>query len=256
MGFILLGFIAFGSVAAAILVARRPPRVFWPCLGGGLGFLLGFILATPLGCTTSMSVPGGSSRTECASILPFHYEGPTPYSPSYWPPLIVGMALALIVASLITLIPQVRVSRERPRERRSSHGIPARLLWLLAGALAGFSFLAIFSFGMLGMCLDAALVSVLIHRKLRGGEMFLVGLGLFIAPFAISLLGPECVSGSGTCTVGGRCVERCLEYRHAGPYEYGYVIGSLAFVALGTAVSLMRRRRQRTQSPVDTRLSR
>jgi hypothetical protein len=88
---------------------RRNPAVVWPALIGVWAFVVGYVLAAPLGCTTSggpaPALRGASSspalsHTVCTNILGIDYSGAGIYNPSLIPGFLAGLAAAILVAAL------------------------------------------------------------------------------------------------------------------------------------------------------------
>lgn len=82
---------------------RRAPLIFWPALIGVLSFILGFMLVTPLGCTTSARLMANDAlqrdqaaegHTECTNLIGIDYSGSGNYNPSQWPALLAAFAAA------------------------------------------------------------------------------------------------------------------------------------------------------------------
>lgn len=98
----------FWSVAAAMILlspVRSRPRIFLPGLALLLGFLLGYLLIAPWGCTQSFtSNPATGEETlspvVCASPLGIQYSGPQPFEPNRTPALIAGSATAIVAAAV------------------------------------------------------------------------------------------------------------------------------------------------------------
>ncbi len=95
-----LPFLLLGYVLFALGPFRHRRRVFWPVLAGVVVFEVGFILVSPLGCTTSATETttadgvtmrsGGATR--CSNILGIDYRGGSGYDPPRWPAASLGLA--------------------------------------------------------------------------------------------------------------------------------------------------------------------
>ena len=89
---------------------RDDRAILWPVLIGVWTLCAGFILAAPLGCTSSAGVAAPSSghsvagHTSCTNIIGIHYSGPTPYNPSLLPALLAGIGLGMVAAVIARLL--------------------------------------------------------------------------------------------------------------------------------------------------------
>jgi hypothetical protein len=105
--FVGFGYLALFSIGAPFLLTgtammvvspwRSRPEVVWPVLVGVWAFVLGYVLAAPLGCTsTAISSTAGSplavSHTTCTNILGIDYSGTGIYNPSLVPSMLAGVA--------------------------------------------------------------------------------------------------------------------------------------------------------------------
>jgi hypothetical protein len=106
---ILFGVFAIFSIGAPFLLlgimlaVLAPWRTRKGMLATGtavvVGFIVGFVLVGPGGCTsTAVSVGGARSvgSTACSNLLGITYEGSGTYNPSLLPGLLAGIALAAI----------------------------------------------------------------------------------------------------------------------------------------------------------------
>jgi hypothetical protein len=103
-------FLLLGVVMAVLWPLRARRELFFPLLAGTLGFIVAAVLASPLGCTTSVGFGEGPSRTECANLLGIEYTGIGAYDPPRWPALVAGVASGGLVA-LVTRCALLRGSR-------------------------------------------------------------------------------------------------------------------------------------------------
>lgn len=79
-------FLLLGLTLAVVAPWRRRPAVLWPAVGSVVAFMVGFILVTPLGCTTSASAESVAQTTTCNNALGINYSGSGLYDPSLLPP--------------------------------------------------------------------------------------------------------------------------------------------------------------------------
>ena len=107
-----LPFLLLGLALAALAPFRGRGRVFWPGLAAALGFILGFGLITPLGCTSTATMREIGRRpaiaeqghTTCTNALGITYEGGAAYNPPRDRALIAGLALAGLAAGIAGLL--------------------------------------------------------------------------------------------------------------------------------------------------------
>ncbi len=96
----------FWFIAATMIVLspfRSRPHVFRSALALFGGFLVGYLLVVPFGCTQSASFDPGTgigvtTPVICRSLTGIEYSGPDPYDPSSIPALIVGGVTAIVAA--------------------------------------------------------------------------------------------------------------------------------------------------------------
>ena len=101
----------FWFIAVALVVLspfRSRPRIFRSGMALFAGFLIGYVLVAPWGCSQTMSFDpttgrGPPSPVICTSPVGIEYSGPAPFNPSQTPALIVGGVTA-IVASMTAWI--------------------------------------------------------------------------------------------------------------------------------------------------------
>jgi hypothetical protein len=93
------------GIAMAALAPRRSERVIlWPALVGIWAFVLGYVLAGPIGCATTVSAAPGEATAEtvsCGNVLGLDYSGGAGYQPPLLPALVVGVVLAVASAWVV-----------------------------------------------------------------------------------------------------------------------------------------------------------
>lgn len=97
-------FLLLGITLAVVTPWRRQPAVLWPAVTAVVAFTAGFILVTPLGCSTSASSDFSVQHTTCTNVLGIDYSGPGLYNPSQWPALLAGLALSALAAATVRVI--------------------------------------------------------------------------------------------------------------------------------------------------------
>lgn len=109
-------FLLLGLTLAVVAPWRRKPEVLWPAVTAVVAFVAGFLLVTPLGCSTSASSSSSASSpssapsdlptqtTTCTNVLGIDYSGPGLYNPSQWPALLAGLALSAVAAATVRVI--------------------------------------------------------------------------------------------------------------------------------------------------------
>ena len=103
-------FLLLGLTLAMVAPWRSQPEVLWPAVTAVVAFVAGFILVTPLGCSTSASSPSSApsdlptQTTTCANVLGIDYSGQGLYNPSQWPALLAGLALSALAAATVRVI--------------------------------------------------------------------------------------------------------------------------------------------------------
>jgi len=108
----------FMAVALALLGPfRSRPQVFLPGLALFLGFLVGYVLVAPWGCSQSFtSNPTTGEETlspvVCTSPIGIEYSGTEPFEPSRTPAVIAGGATAVIAAGFTSVVARSRHDRE------------------------------------------------------------------------------------------------------------------------------------------------
>ena len=110
-------FLLLGITLALVAPWRTQPAVLWPAVTAVVAFVAGFVLVTPLGCSTSPSAPSAPSSdlpaqtTTCTNVLGIDYSGPGLYNPSQWPALLAGLALSALAAATVRAIVRRRDRR-------------------------------------------------------------------------------------------------------------------------------------------------
>ena len=103
-------FLLLGLTLAVVAPWRSQPAVLWPAVTAVVAFVAGFILVTPLGCSTSPSSPSSApsdlpaQTTTCTNVLGIDYSGQGLYNPSQWPALLAGLALSALAAVTVRVI--------------------------------------------------------------------------------------------------------------------------------------------------------
>ena len=103
-------FLLLGITLTVLAPWRTQPAVLWPAVTAVVAFTAGFILVTPLGCSTSPSSESSVSpdlpaqTTTCNNVLGIDYSGPGLYNPSQWPALLAGLALSALAAATVRVI--------------------------------------------------------------------------------------------------------------------------------------------------------
>lgn len=107
----------FMAIALAVLSPfRSRPQVFLPGLALFLGFLVGYVLVAPWGCSQSFAAnPLTGEETlspvVCTSPIGIEYTGPEPFDPSRTPALIAGGATAVVAAGVTWIVARSRHDR-------------------------------------------------------------------------------------------------------------------------------------------------
>jgi hypothetical protein len=101
-----LPFLILGVVLAILAPYRRRRSLFWPPVLAVPALVTGFVLVAPLGCTTRATSSGleATSHTVCTNAVGIDYSGYGIYNPSLLPALLVGVAAAVIVATVARLV--------------------------------------------------------------------------------------------------------------------------------------------------------
>jgi O-antigen/teichoic acid export membrane protein len=98
-------FLLLGFTLAVLGPLRTRPFVFWPVVSGMFGFIVGYILVAPLGCTSEPTLQGAGDigRTACSSVLGITYRGTGSYNPPLWPAVFAALVLGLTFAIMARL---------------------------------------------------------------------------------------------------------------------------------------------------------
>lgn len=110
-------FFWFMAVGLALLSPfRSRPQVFLPGLALFLGFLVGYVLVAPWGCSQSFtSNPTTGEETlspvVCSSPIGIEYSGREPFDPSRTPALLAGGATAVVAAGVTWVVARSRHDR-------------------------------------------------------------------------------------------------------------------------------------------------
>jgi hypothetical protein len=100
----------FIAIAMTVLSPYRSrPRIFRTGIALFLGFLLGYVLTAPWGCSQSFtSDPTTGEETMspivCTSPVGIEYSGSEPFDPSRTPALVAGAATAVIASAVTWLL--------------------------------------------------------------------------------------------------------------------------------------------------------
>ena len=103
-------FLILGITLAVVAPWRTQPAVLWPAVAAVVAFVAGFILVTPLGCSTSASSASSVSTdlpdqtTTCTNVLGIDYSGQGLYNPSLLPALLAGLALSVLAAATVRVM--------------------------------------------------------------------------------------------------------------------------------------------------------
>lgn len=97
----------FWFIAVALIVMspfRSRPQVFRSGIGLFLGFLIGYVLIAPWGCSQTFTADPTTgeetvSPVVCMSPVGVEYSGPEPFEPSRTPALVAGGISAVVAAS-------------------------------------------------------------------------------------------------------------------------------------------------------------
>jgi uncharacterized protein (DUF2062 family) len=98
LGLLSIGFpfLLLGLMLAIVSQRRHETGVVAAGVAAIVGFMVGYILVAPLGCTTSANSVDPVEHTVCSNILGIDYSGTGVYNPSLFPGLIVGLVVAVL----------------------------------------------------------------------------------------------------------------------------------------------------------------
>ena len=117
-----------GLTLAVVAPWRSQPAVLWPAVTAVVAFVAGFLLVTPLGCSTSASSASSDVPAQtitCTNVLGIDYSGQGQYNPSQWPALLAGLALSALAAATVRVLlrrgeTDIDLSREQRRRGTGS----------------------------------------------------------------------------------------------------------------------------------------
>lgn len=103
----LFWFIAFALIVMSPFRSR--PRIYRSGMALFVGFLIGYVLIAPWGCSQSFAADLTTgeetlSPIVCTSLVGVEYSGPEPFDPSPLPALIAGGASAVVASTSIWLV--------------------------------------------------------------------------------------------------------------------------------------------------------
>ncbi|CAN5242718.1 hypothetical protein BH24ACT1_BH24ACT1_02030 [soil metagenome] len=109
MGIFSIGmpFLLLGITLAVVAPWRTQAAVLWPAVAAVVALVVGFILVTPLGCTSSASSASSDLSTQtttCTNVLGIDYSGDGLYNPSLLPALLAGLALSVLAAATVRVV--------------------------------------------------------------------------------------------------------------------------------------------------------
>jgi hypothetical protein len=195
--------LALGLALVALAPVRDRPATFWPPLAAVVFFFLGYLLAAPLGCTTSVvesaepGTPGSIAQghTICTNVLGLNYSGGEHYSPSLLPALGVGIAVAAIAWAFFRWLMRRTTAPRQPAGGGAGGGIgpsPNPAWWIVAGGFLGLSVIGWLE-GILSFLVALAMVTRLGARRTPGWPLLLLGAGMGSVPWTLLFwLDPAC----------------------------------------------------------------
>lgn len=161
-----------------------------PIAVAALGFVAGFILLVPLGCTMeSVSIEDGSSgmttsTTSCSNVIGLDYSGQGRYNPPLWPAALAGVAAATVGGRMTVLFQRGRRPRPVSSPTLGRIGVAVNAVWV-----SFLSVLGLFS----GGSLDPQWRTVLVFVGLIGLPGVLAAFGLRRRPALLLVAGIICV---------------------------------------------------------------
>jgi NhaP-type Na+/H+ or K+/H+ antiporter len=98
LGLISIGFpfLLLGLMLAIVSQRRHETGVVAAGVAAIVGFMVGYILVAPLGCTTGANSVDPVEHTVCTNILGIDYSGTGGYQPNFLPGLIAGLVVAVL----------------------------------------------------------------------------------------------------------------------------------------------------------------
>jgi hypothetical protein len=98
LGLISIGFpfLLLGLMLAIVSKRRHETGVVAAGVAAIVGFMVGYILVAPLGCTTSANSVDPVEHTVCTNIMGIDYSGAGGYQPNLFPGLIAGLIVAVL----------------------------------------------------------------------------------------------------------------------------------------------------------------
>jgi hypothetical protein len=91
-----LPFLLLGIMLAIVSQRRHETGVVAAGVAAIVGFVTGYILFAPLGCTMSANSVDPVEHTVCTNVLGINYSGIGVYNPSVIPGLLAGLVVAVL----------------------------------------------------------------------------------------------------------------------------------------------------------------
>ena len=194
-------FLCLGLALVLLAPFRHRAPVFVPSIVALLGFFIGFILVTPLGCTVTDTVQvtssGGATSvspagTTCSNVVGIAYSGTGIYNPPLWPAALAGVATAGLAGAIALFFLRRHSSQEKLNGRSLGwFAVGLNAAWTLF--LAG---LGLFSDGALDPQWRTALLfvglaglpAVVAIFGLRGRPALLLTAGIICLPLSFMSL--------------------------------------------------------------------
>jgi len=248
--------LALGLALIALAPVRDRPATFWPPLAAVVFFFLGYVLAAPLECTTSVvssAAPGSHGpiargHTVCTNVLGLDYSGGEHYSPSLLPALVAGVAAAAIAWALFRWLGRRTAARRQPAgggARGGNGPSPRAAWWVVAGGFLGLSVIGWLE-GILSFLVALAMVTRLGARRTPGWPLVLLGAGIGSVWWTLLLwIDPACQRASAFGRAGHQVVEQCFE---RAPAVWWPAAVSVGLIVAGAVLYL--RQRKQASSPV------
>ena len=174
--------------------AARPkePNLL-PLAIAALGFVAGFILLVPLGCTSeeisiiesrSSDTASSTGQTSCSNVMGLDYRGEGSYNPPLWPAALAGVAAAAVGGGMTLLLQRGRTPRPLSSRTLGRIGVAVNVAWV--------SFLSVFGL-FSGGSLDPQWRTVVVFVGLIGLPGMLAAVGLRGRPALLLAAGIICV---------------------------------------------------------------